>query len=80
MIIICCALHRNITQRVVEAVSSVLGVAARAAHEALFVGVDLLQFVPIPALDVAGKAILNIWDAVDKVQVSSYRMRRASVC
>ena len=44
--------------------------AASIGHEVLFTGVDLLQFAPVPGLDLAGKILLSIWDAVEKVQVS----------
>ena len=36
----------------------------------LFTGVDLLQFAPVPGLDLAGKILLSIWDAVQMVEVS----------
>ncbi|VDC00982.1 unnamed protein product [Peniophora sp. CBMAI 1063] len=62
--------YRKAKKRVVEAASAVLGPAANLAHEALFVGVDLLQFVPVPALDVAGKMLLSIWDAVELIEVN----------
>jgi hypothetical protein len=29
-----------------------------------------LQFAPVPGLDIAGKILLNIWDAVELVEVS----------
>ncbi|KZV62253.1 hypothetical protein PENSPDRAFT_758829 [Peniophora sp. CONT] len=60
--------YRKTKKRVIEAISSVLGPAANFAHEVLFVGVDLLQFVPVPALDVAGKVLLSIWDAVEMIK------------
>ena len=44
--------------------------AASIGHEVLFTGVDLLQFVPVPGLDIAGKILLGIWDAVEMVEVS----------
>ena len=43
--------------------------AASIGHEVLFTGVDLLQFVPVPGLDIAGKILLGIWDAVELVEV-----------
>ncbi|KAH9011512.1 kinase-like domain-containing protein, partial [Lactarius hengduanensis] len=39
-------------------------------HESLFAGVDLLQFVPVPGLELAGKILLNIWDAVEIVETN----------
>jgi hypothetical protein len=44
--------------------------AASIGHEVLFTGVDLLQFAPVPGLDVAGNILLGIWDAVELVEVS----------
>ncbi|VDC00978.1 unnamed protein product [Peniophora sp. CBMAI 1063] len=62
--------YHKARKRVVEAVSSVLGPAASLAHEALFLGVDLLQFAPVPALDVAGQVLLSIWDAVEMMETN----------
>ena len=47
-----------------------MGVAAKVAHEGLFIGVDLLRFSPIPGLEIAGAVLLNIWDALELVDVS----------
>jgi hypothetical protein len=55
---------------VIEAIGGALGTAASIGHEALFVGVDLLRFAPVPGLELAGSILLNIWDAVDMVEVS----------
>ena len=44
--------------------------AASIGHEALFAGVDLLQFAPVPGLNTAGNILLNIWDAIELVEVS----------
>ncbi|KAH9014502.1 hypothetical protein EDB85DRAFT_1876352 [Lactarius pseudohatsudake] len=56
--------------RAIEAIGGVLGTAARIGHEALFVGVDLLQFAPVPGLELAGGILLNIWDAVQMVEMN----------
>ena len=61
--------HTRVAQRVIEAIASVLGPAENLAHEALSVGVDLLQFAPVPALDVVGQILLNIWDSVEMIEV-----------
>ena len=53
-----------------EAIGGALGMAASIGHEVLFTGVDLLQFAPVPGLDVAGNILLSIWDAVELVEVS----------
>ncbi|KAH9061867.1 hypothetical protein EDB87DRAFT_1716172 [Lactarius vividus] len=56
--------------RAIEAIGGVLGTAARIGHEALFVGVDLLHFAPVPGLELAGGILLNIWDAVERVEMN----------
>ena len=56
-------------QRVAQAAASVYGTAGDIAHEALFIGVDLLQFAPIAGLVGAGRMLLNIWDSVQLVDV-----------
>ncbi|KAI9457475.1 hypothetical protein BJY52DRAFT_1223837 [Lactarius psammicola] len=56
--------------RAIEAISGVLGAAARVGHEALFTGVNLLQFAPVPGLELAGGILLNIWDAVEMVEMN----------
>lgn len=56
-----------------DAIGSVLGTVAAIGHEALFVGVDLVHFVPVPGLEIAARTLLNIWDAVEMVEVSSSR-------
>lgn len=54
----------------IEAVGSALATAASIGHEALFTGVDLLQFAPVPGLNTAGAILLKIWDAIEIVEVS----------
>lgn len=51
--------------------SSALDLGTDILHEALFVGVDLLQLAPVPGLAEAAKTLLNIWDAVQQVDVSA---------
>jgi hypothetical protein len=48
-----------------------LGTAVDVTHEALFIGVDLLDFAPVPGLRPAAQLLLNIWDASQMVDVSS---------
>jgi hypothetical protein len=36
----------------------------------LFAGIDLLEFAPVPGLALVGGILLNIWDALDRVEVS----------
>ncbi|KAI0049057.1 hypothetical protein FA95DRAFT_1538888 [Auriscalpium vulgare] len=57
-------------KRVAHAVGSVLGTAALAAHEVLFIGVDLLRLAPVPGLEIAGFMLLNIWDALEMVEMN----------
>ena len=47
-----------------------MGTAADIAHEALFIGVDLLDLAPVPGLRPAAQLLLNIWDASQQVDVS----------
>jgi abelson tyrosine-protein kinase 1 len=47
-----------------------LGTAADITHEALFIGVDLLDLAPVPGLKLAAQLLLNIWDASQLVDVS----------
>jgi abelson tyrosine-protein kinase 1 len=55
---------------VIRAIGGALGTAASIGHEALFTGVDLLQFAPVPGLNTAGTILLNIWDAIEMVEVN----------
>jgi abelson tyrosine-protein kinase 1 len=55
---------------VIGAIGGALGTAASIGHEVLFTGVDLLQFAPVPGLNTAGTILLNIWDAIETVEVS----------
>ena len=59
-----------LVQRVAQAIASALGTAADIAHEALFIGVDLLDLAPVPGLKPAAQLLLNIWDASQLVDVS----------
>lgn len=63
-------LIRKPLQRVIEAIGGVLGTAASIGHEVLFTGVDLLPFAPVPGLQLVASVLLNIWDALDRVEVS----------
>ncbi|KAF9039833.1 hypothetical protein BJ165DRAFT_1530849 [Panaeolus papilionaceus] len=68
------AAHDNVRQstrkKVAQAVASSLDIAADVAHQALYVGVDLLDLAPIPGLSTAAKTLLAIWDAADKVDLN----------
>lgn len=66
----CCA--DEFSQRVAQAAASVLGTAGALTHEALFIGVDLFQFAPVPGLAGAAHTLLKIWDAVGLVSVSVF--------
>ena len=54
----------------IEAVCGTLGTEGRIGHEELFTGVNLMQSAPVLGLELAGKMLLSIWDAVEKVEVS----------
>ncbi|KAI0295165.1 hypothetical protein B0F90DRAFT_1752414 [Multifurca ochricompacta] len=56
--------------RAIEAIGSVLSTTARVGHEALFTGVDLMRFAPVPGLELAGHILLNIWTAVEMVETN----------
>jgi hypothetical protein len=56
-------------QKVAQAVASALDIGTDIIHEALFLGVDFLQLAPVPGLAEAAKTLLNIWDAVQQVDV-----------
>jgi hypothetical protein len=56
-------------QRVAQAAASVMGSAGAVTHEALFIGIRLLDFAPVPGLAGAAQTLLKIWDAVQLVDV-----------
>lgn len=45
--------------------------------DTLSVSADLLSLAPLPGLEEAAKALLCVWDACQKVDVSAYLIRRA---
>lgn len=47
-----------------------MGTAADITYEALYIGVDLLEFAPIPGLRPAAKLLLDVWGASQQVDVS----------
>lgn len=49
---------------------SALGTTADVVHELLEIGTDFLQLAPVPGLSSAAKTLLNIWDALEHVDVS----------
>ncbi|TFK66401.1 hypothetical protein BDN72DRAFT_961779 [Pluteus cervinus] len=57
-------------ERVAKAAGSVLGTTVDGVHEALVVGIELLDFVPVPGLQAIAKTLLNIWDAVEQVDTN----------
>ncbi|KAH9476525.1 putative serine/threonine-protein kinase [Psilocybe cubensis] len=57
-------------KRVAQAAASVLDTAADITHEALYLGVEFLDFVPIPGLQAAANTLLNIWDAAQDVDMN----------
>ncbi|KAI0753878.1 hypothetical protein C8Q74DRAFT_1307834 [Fomes fomentarius] len=57
-------------QRVSEAAANVLGVTCDVFHELLEVSVDVLRFAPIVGLEEAARTLLNIWDALQLVDIN----------
>lgn len=58
-------------QRVSKALVNILGVAEDVGHEALVISSELLEFAPLPGLRVAALALLDIWEALQMVDVSA---------
>lgn len=48
-----------------------LGTTLEVTREALEIGSDVLQFAPVAGLGEAARVLVNIWDAVQLVEVSS---------
>lgn len=59
----------SVVQRVAEAAANVLGITADVVHELLEVSADALRFAPIVGLEEAARTLLNIWDALQLVDV-----------
>ncbi|KIY70000.1 hypothetical protein CYLTODRAFT_371735 [Cylindrobasidium torrendii FP15055 ss-10] len=57
-------------QRVQRAARSVLGDAVAATHEALALSAELLEFAPVPGLSTVAKTLLQIWDALEGVDMN----------
>ncbi|OCH89375.1 hypothetical protein OBBRIDRAFT_668393 [Obba rivulosa] len=57
-------------QKVAQASSSVLGTALDVTHEALTVGVELVQFAPVLGLQEVARALLGIWDSLQAVDLN----------
>ncbi len=53
-----------------QAVARILGNSGDIAHELLELTVDLLKFSPVVGLDTVAKALLDVWDALQLVNVS----------
>jgi abelson tyrosine-protein kinase 1 len=58
-----------VMQRVAAAARAVLGTVADVAHEALLLSAELVELAPLPGLAPAAKTLLNIWDAMQDVDV-----------
>jgi hypothetical protein len=56
-------------QHVAVAARSVIGTSLNITHQALVMGVDLLDLAPVPGLRAAAVTLLNVWDALQKVDV-----------
>ncbi|KAF7289164.1 Protein kinase domain-containing protein [Mycena indigotica] len=57
-------------ERVSQALRELLPTALLITHDLLEVGAEVLEFVPIPGLEVAASLLLNIWDTVEKVDMN----------
>ncbi|KAL6299815.1 hypothetical protein BKA93DRAFT_569950 [Sparassis latifolia] len=60
----------SLSQRVADAAVSIMGVAGDVVHEALLLSSDVVQFSPIPGLQVAARGLLDIWDALQLVDMN----------
>ncbi|KAJ6515780.1 hypothetical protein C8R45DRAFT_811380 [Mycena sanguinolenta] len=65
-------------ERVSEALSKLLPPALLITHDLLEISKDVLQFVPIPGLDVAATLLLDIWDNVQGVDMNRLACLRLS--
>ncbi|EMD32697.1 hypothetical protein CERSUDRAFT_143220 [Gelatoporia subvermispora B] len=56
--------------KVAQAATSVLGTTLDVTHEALLIGVELVQFAPVLGLQEAARALLGIWDSLQLVDLN----------
>jgi hypothetical protein len=56
-------------QRVAVAARAVLGTVGDIAHEVLLLSAEFVDLAPLPGLAPAAKTLLNIWDAMQDVDV-----------
>ncbi|KAM6492858.1 hypothetical protein JOM56_010992 [Amanita muscaria] len=61
---------QHVRNRVLKAAASVLGPTIDITRHALNAGVDLLELAPIPGLAQAARTLLEIWDALDAVDMN----------
>lgn len=64
-------------QTVTRATTSALGIVGPIVLETLTASVDLLEFAPVPGLQAIVKALLNIWEAVQEVDVCHFYLTDA---
>ena len=55
-----------------------MGTVVDITHEALFIGVELLDLAPVPGLKPVAQLLLNIWDASQIVDVSFMSLHQHS--
>ncbi|KAM6495324.1 Protein kinase-like domain containing protein [Amanita muscaria] len=72
-------MHDETRNRVAQAISCTLDLTGDAVHAALFAGVELMRYAPIPGLEAAGMALLQIWDAVQQVTYNRMRCLRLAM-
>ncbi|KXN85940.1 Dual specificity protein kinase splB [Leucoagaricus sp. SymC.cos] len=58
-------------ERVSVAIKSILGTTLEVAHEILSIGGDFLELAPVPGLSAAARALLEIWDALENVDLNA---------
>ncbi|CAL1697553.1 unnamed protein product [Somion occarium] len=57
-------------QKIAQALSTTLDTALDVTHEALVLSADLLKLAPVVGLEEAARTLLNIWDAVQMVDMN----------
>ncbi|KIY72595.1 hypothetical protein CYLTODRAFT_486241 [Cylindrobasidium torrendii FP15055 ss-10] len=63
-------------KRVATAVRAILGTSIDVAHEALMLSAELLEFAPVPGLQNVARALLQIWDSAQLMDMNRQRCRR----
>ncbi|KAF8345018.1 kinase-like domain-containing protein [Amanita rubescens] len=72
-------MHDETRKRVAQAVSCGLSVAGDTMYDALFVGVKIMEFSPVPGLEACGRTLLQIWDTMQQVALNRMRCLRLAM-